>query len=73
MKTFFITIALLLTPLTQAFAHEGETEITNLAEAELVGPLIAILIIAGAIILARIIRRRSGRQIINKNNQQSYD
>lgn len=66
MRTFFATIALLLIPITRVFAHEGETEITNLAEAEWVGPLIAILVIAVAVILARIIRGRLNRQITNQ-------
>lgn len=59
MKLFFSSIALLLFLASQAFAHEEELEITNLAEADWFGPLIAIVIIAGAIIIARIIRAGS--------------
>jgi hypothetical protein len=58
MKLFFITIALLLRA-AQIFAHEEGTEITNVAESDWVGPLIAIIVIAGAIIIARTIRTRS--------------
>lgn len=73
MRIIFSTIMLLLILLTQVFAHEGEKEITNLAKAEGVGPFAALLVIAAAIILARVIRRGSGWQIINQNsNQQLY-
>lgn len=69
MKIIFATIVLSFLPLAKAFAHEGEAEVTNIAEADWVGPLVAVLIIAGAIIIARIIRARSRKQIIinNKN------
>lgn len=65
MRTFLATIILSLTPLTRVFAHEGEMEITNLAEAEWAGPLTAILIIL-VVIISRVIRR-SKKQIINNN------
>lgn len=67
MKTFFSSLALLLLPVFQVFAHEGETEITNIAEAEWAGPLIAVFVIMSAIFVARAIRRRLSRQIINSN------
>lgn len=50
-----MSIALFL-PTMSVVAHEGETEFTNLAEAEWVGPLIAVLVIATAVIIARTIR-----------------
>lgn len=76
MKIFFMTIALLLLPLAEVFAHEGEEEITNLAKSDWFGPIVAIIIITGAIVIARIIRKRptlssvggSNSKIINNNN-----
>jgi len=65
MKIFLSTIVLLLLSAPQVFAHEEETEITNLAEADWLGPIIAILVIASAVMIARIIRTRSKKQIIN--------
>lgn len=59
MKFFISTIILFLFPLSRAFAHEEGTEITNVAESDWVGPLIAIIVIVGAIIIARTIRARS--------------
>ena len=59
MKIFLSTIVLLLLSAPQVFAHEEETEITNLAEADWLGPIIAILVIASAVMIARIIRTRS--------------
>lgn len=64
MKTLFI-IALMFLPLTKVFAHEEGTEVTDIAEADWVGPLVAIVVIITAIIIARIIRSRSKTQIIN--------
>jgi len=58
MKIIFSTIILLFS-VSPVFAHEEETEITNLAEADWLGPVIAILVIASAIMIARIIRTRS--------------
>ena len=78
MKTFFLFIlAQMFFPLA-ALAHEGETEFTNLAEAEWVGPLIAVLIITIAIIVARIMRGKSigqvgmpdGREVNNNNTKE---
>jgi len=66
MKSFFLTSILLLLPLIKAFAHEGEEEITNLAEADWIGPIIAIIVIVGAIIIAKIIRKRSTQEITNQ-------
>ncbi|MBI3019868.1 MAG: hypothetical protein HYY60_00875 [Parcubacteria group bacterium] len=50
-----MSVALFL-PVVSVFAHEGETEFTNLAEAEWVGPLVAVLVIVAAVIIARTIR-----------------
>ncbi len=58
MKFYMLLLTLLLSPLSRALAHEEGTEITNLAEADWLSPLIAILVIIGAIIFARIIRPR---------------
>lgn len=58
MKSFVLTIVLLLFPLSLVFAHEEGTEITHIAEADWFSPLIAILVIIGAIIAARIMRLR---------------
>lgn len=63
MRMFFATAALLFIPLTLAFAHEGETEITNLAEAEWIGPLAALLIIVSAIIIAHAMRARGRARV----------
>lgn len=57
MKLFILTIALLLFPVAQVLAHEEGLEITNLAEAEWQGPVIAVIVIASAIIIARIIAK----------------
>lgn len=59
MKILFATISLLLLPLIKIFAHEEGAEVTNIAEVDWIGPLAAIVVIAGAIIIARIIRPRS--------------
>lgn len=69
MKNTFLRLIIALLPFSasQALAHEEGTEITNLAEADWIGPAVAIIIIAGAIVIARIIRKRSSRQIINNN------
>ncbi|MBI5742619.1 MAG: hypothetical protein HZA25_02165 [Candidatus Niyogibacteria bacterium] len=66
MKIIFPIITLLL-PIAKVFAHEEGTEATDLTKADWLGPIIAVAIIAGAIIIARIIRKRSGRKIINGN------
>lgn len=66
MKTLFSTIGLLLISASRAFAHEEGTEMTDVAEADWVSPLIAILIIIGTIVIAWIIRTKSKTQIINK-------
>lgn len=69
-KLLFFTISLLFVPISQVFAHEEGVEITNVAASDWASPLIGILVIAGAIILARIIRKGSNRQtseIINNN------
>lgn len=66
-KLLFFTTSLLFIPISQVFAHEEGGEITNVVASDWTSPLIGILIIAGAIILARIIRKRSNRQIANNN------
>ena len=67
MKIFFAIIALLFLPALRVFAHEEGTEITNIAESDWLSPFVAIIVIAGAIIIARIIRKRSSRQFIKKS------
>jgi hypothetical protein len=66
MKTLLSTITILFFSVSRASAHEEGIEITNVAESDWVGPLVAIIVIFGAIILARIIRNRSNRQITNQ-------
>ena len=65
-KTLLSTLATLLFSVSRASAHEEGIEVTNVAESDWLGPLIAIIVIFGAIILARIIRNRSNRQITNQ-------
>lgn len=65
MKIFILTIASLFQT-QRAFAHEKGSEITNIAEADWLSPLIAVIVIAFVIIIARIIRKRSKWQITNK-------
>lgn len=48
---------MLLLPLVKIFAHEGEEEITNLAEADWWGPIIAIIIIALVIMISKRIKK----------------
>ncbi|MBI4992036.1 MAG: hypothetical protein HZB99_02355 [Candidatus Harrisonbacteria bacterium] len=63
---FFITY-LFLVPIS-AFAHElgeAEEEITNLAEAELAGPITALLIIVFTIIISRRMRHKRSMNIKN--------
>ena len=62
MKTLISAITILFFSAPQVFAHEGEEEITNLAEADWIGPIIAIIVIVGAMIMARVIRKRPARQ-----------
>lgn len=57
MKIFFYTIAIWLFSALQVFAHEEETEITNLVEADWVGPLIALAILALAIVVSKRIKK----------------
>lgn len=69
-KLLFFTASLLFVPISQVFAHEEGGEFTDVAVSDWISPLIAILIIAGTIILARIIRKGSNQQtpeIINNN------
>ncbi|PIT96617.1 hypothetical protein COT82_02255 [Candidatus Campbellbacteria bacterium CG10_big_fil_rev_8_21_14_0_10_35_52] len=67
MKILLSTITILLFSAPRVFAHEEGTEITNVAESDWVSPLIAIIVIVGAIIVARAIRARSSanKQIMN--------
>lgn len=57
MKTFFLATAFVFLPVA-AFAHEEGIEITNIAEADWVGPLVALGVIAVAILLARILNKK---------------
>ena len=67
MKILLSPITILLFSAPRVFAHEEGTEITNVAESDWVSPLIAIIVIVGAIIVARAIRARSSanKQIMN--------
>lgn len=67
MNTLLLMVALLLLSAPWAFAHEEGIEITNIAEADWLGPVVAACIIALAIIVARIIRKRSANQIMQNN------
>lgn len=67
MKLFILIIIYFLSSAYGAFAHEAEVEITNVAETNWVGPIIAFIIISGAVIIARIIRKKSSQQITNNN------
>ncbi len=69
MKTTFLTTVLLLFFASPVLAHKEELEITNPAEADWLGPAIAVLIVVGTIIVARIIRAKSSKQIINNNQK----
>ncbi len=62
MNVLFLTILISLIAISHAYAHEEEAIVTNVAQADWMGPLIAIVIISGAMILARIMRKnRSGK------------
>lgn len=63
MKLFILTVVILLFSLSQAFAHE-EAEVTNLAEADWLNPLIAVLIIVVTIIIARIVRLKLKNKLL---------
>ncbi|MBI4117838.1 MAG: hypothetical protein HY453_02035 [Parcubacteria group bacterium] len=69
MKILLTALALLLSSAPQVFAHEEETEVSNLAEADWIGPFVAIIVIVGAGIIARAIRARSNanKQSIRSN------
>ena len=56
MKLISITIAFLLLSVTTAFAHEGEESVTVVSEADWAGPTAAVVVIAVAIIVAKIVR-----------------
>ncbi|MBI1999443.1 MAG: hypothetical protein HYS74_02200 [Parcubacteria group bacterium] len=73
MKMFLFTITALLFSAPQVFAHEEGMEVTNLAEADWIGPLIAVIVVVGAVIIARAIRARSNanKQIISNNQKQN--
>lgn len=62
---YILTITVLLFSLSRVLAHEEGPEITNLAQADWTSPIIAVIIIAGAIVIARIVRKKPSRQIIN--------
>lgn len=56
-KLLFFTTSLLFVPISQVFAHEEGGEITDVAASDWTSPLVGILVVVGAIILARIIRK----------------
>ena len=70
MKILLSIITILLFSATQVLAHEEGTEITNVAESDWVSPLVAIIVIVGAIIIARTIRARSSASTQIKNDNQ---
>lgn len=59
MIKFSIAVIYFLLSTPWALAHEGEEEITNLAQADWLGPGIALVGIVAAVYLARFIRTRS--------------
>lgn len=71
MKIALVLLAEFLSPFSLLFAHEGETEITNLAEAEWAGPLAAVLVITFAIFVARTIQKKSATSINGSNEKMS--
>lgn len=67
MKIILLAITTLFLSVPKALAHEEGIEITNIAESDWISPLVAIIVIAGAVFISRIIRARS----INKPKQQT--
>lgn len=57
MKLTITTISYFLLASATVFAHEGEENITVISESDWVGPLVAILIIIVAILVAKIIKK----------------
>jgi len=57
MKLTIISAAYFLTLIPTVFAHEGESYITVVSEADWVGPMVAVLIIVAAIVIAKIIKK----------------
>jgi hypothetical protein len=57
MKLIIITIGYFLLSSATVFAHEGEEGITVISESDWVGPLVAVLIIVAAIVVAKIIKK----------------
>lgn len=57
MKSAIIIITYFLLSSVTVFAHEGEENITVISEADWVGPLIAVLIIIVAVVIAKTIKR----------------
>lgn len=53
-----VALAYFLLPFAAALAHEGEENITVLSEADWVGPLAALVIIAAAVAAARTIKKK---------------
>lgn len=64
MKLLIVTI-IFLSSVFQAFAYEGEEKITNLAEADWLGPIVALIIISLAIIISKIICKKGRSNIRN--------
>ena len=74
MKILLSIITILLFSATQVLAHEEGTEITNVAESDWVGTLVAVIVIVVTIIAARAIRARSSaNKRINNNQIKTYD
>ncbi|HEC32949.1 MAG TPA: hypothetical protein ENI63_01660 [Candidatus Kaiserbacteria bacterium] len=58
MKSIVITITYFLLPVSVAFAHGGEGNAEPAMEAGWIGPLIAVLIITVAIIIAKRLKKK---------------
>jgi len=67
-KIIWSTISLFLISVSKVFAHQEEAEVTDLSQADWLGPFIATVIIVGAIIIARFIgnKGRTNNKLINK-------
>ncbi len=67
MKIILLAITTLFLSVSKALAHEEGIEITNIAESDWISPLIAIIFIAGAVVISRIIRARSNARKSQQN------
>jgi len=58
MKIFFLTIAFMALPISQALAHEGGKIAEGSVESGWQGPTFAVLVIIISIVIARIINKK---------------